>query len=61
MGLGGAIGPWLGGYLFDLSGSYDHALILCMACLILSAVFFWIAAPRHAEKIRAGRLGSHVG
>jgi len=61
MGLGGAIGPWLGGYLFDLFGSYDHALILCMACLILSAVFFWIAAPRHAEKIRAGRLGSHVG
>ena len=61
MGLGGAIGPWLGGYLYDRSGSYDLAFLLCMACLVLSSVFFWIAAPRHGEKFRARLSGSFTG
>ena len=46
MGLGGAIGPWLGGYIHDVSGSYTSALILCIACWVISCVSVWIAAPR---------------
>ena len=53
MGLGGAIGPWLGGYLYDISGSYDNAFILCMASVALAAASFWIAAPRNAHKLHA--------
>jgi len=56
MGLGGAIGPWLGGYLYDISGSYDSALILCMACIVLASVSYWIAAPRNADKLHAKLL-----
>jgi MFS family permease len=54
MGLGGAIGPWLGGYLYDISGSYDNAFILCMVCIVLASVSYWIAAPRNANKLHAG-------
>jgi MFS family permease len=56
MGLGGAIGPWLGGYLYDITGSYDIAFILCMACIVLASVSYWIAAPRNADRLHARRL-----
>jgi sugar phosphate permease len=46
MGIGGVIGPWMAGYLFDLSGSYAPAFILCMLCIFLGSVSFWIASPR---------------
>jgi len=51
MGVGGAIGPWLGGYIYDVTGSYRSAFILCIVCFVLASVSLWIAAPR-----RAGRL-----
>jgi MFS family permease len=60
VGLGGAIGPWLGGYLYDITGSYDSALILCMACIVLAFVSYWIAAPRNADKLHAGRLRTYT-
>lgn len=53
MGLGGAIGPWLGGYLYDTIGSYNSAFIFCIACIFMACLSFWIAAPRNAERIRA--------
>ncbi|MFC1993506.1 MFS transporter [Chloroflexota bacterium] len=49
-GVGGAIGPWLGGYIYDVSGSYDIAFIICIACYVLGCIAFWIAAPRKAIK-----------
>jgi len=61
MGLGGAIGPWLGGYLYDTTGSYNGPFILCMVSIVLASVSYWVAAPRHAEKLRARRLGSREG
>ena len=51
MGVGGAIGPWLGGYIYDISGSYSGAFILCMVCFGLSSVAVWIAAPRKAARL----------
>ena len=56
MGIGGAIGPWLGGHIYDISGSYTSAFVICIVCFGLTGVAFWLAAPRNAEKLRAKRL-----
>ena len=55
MGIGGAVGPWLGGYIYDISGSYRAAFILCMACFAVACVAVWIAAPRNARKLNMRR------
>jgi MFS family permease len=52
-GLGGIIGPWLGGFIYDVTGSYTNAFLLAMASFALSGITFWIGAPRKAEKLRA--------
>ncbi len=46
MGVGAVFGPWLGGYLYDGTGTYLPAFVLCSVCIGLSCVTFWIAAPR---------------
>jgi len=53
MGLGGAIGPWLGGYIYDIWGNYSSAFVLCIACLGLACISFWIAVPRSATRLWA--------
>jgi len=53
MGIGGVIGPWLGGYIYDVTGSYTSAFSLCMAAFFLACTAFWIAAPRNADKLNA--------
>jgi MFS family permease len=50
-GLGGAIGPFLGGWLFDATGSYRLAFTAAAIAVAGSAVAAWVAAPR--------RLTSH--
>lgn len=50
-GIGGAIGPWLGGYIYDISGSYRSSFFLCMVCFGLTCIMVWIAAPRNAVKV----------
>lgn len=57
VGVGGAIGAWLGGYLFDVTHSYMVAFSISLACLLVSIVVVWmstrnISAQRKAE----GRL-----
>jgi MFS family permease len=47
---GGAAGPWVTGYLHDLSGSYALAFSIGIAVSGLSAVAIWFASP---GKIRA--------
>lgn len=42
-GIGGAFGPWLAGYLFDLTGSYSISFITCIPILILTCILYWIA------------------
>ncbi len=53
MGMGGIIGPWLGGYLFDLYGHYFISFILCMICLAVATICLWLAAPRLGPFLRA--------
>jgi MFS family permease len=53
IGLGGALGPWLGGYIYDVSHSYHAAFIIAMAAFAIGCVSFWLAAPRKAESLRS--------
>jgi len=39
--LGGAIGPWLGGALYDFFGTYGLALVLNIAIVLLSGLTMW--------------------
>jgi MFS family permease len=41
--LGSAIGPWLGGVLHDLTGSYRAAFAASVVALVLAATSFWAA------------------
>jgi MFS family permease len=43
-GLGGAIGPFLGGWLFDATGSYGLAFMTAAIAIAGSAVAAWLAA-----------------
>jgi MFS family permease len=52
MGVGGAIGPWLSGYIYDVSGSYRSAFLLCTAYFGIACIAVWIAAPRKAARDR---------
>lgn len=43
----GSMGPWLGGYLFDVSGTYTHFFRLGIAlCLTAALLFFLTPLPR---------------
>jgi MFS family permease len=42
-GLGGAIGPFLGGWLFDVTGSYRLAFMAACVAVAGSAVAAWLA------------------
>jgi len=55
MGVGAVFGPWLGGYIHDVAGTYRPAFLLCIVCIALSCLIFWIAAPRKGLAIKARR------
>jgi MFS family permease len=44
IGIGGAIGAWLGGFLFDVTGSYAIPFWFSLACLIISVFIVWASA-----------------
>ena len=41
---GGAIGPWITGLAYDMSGSYAFGFSLALACCVISAAAIWVAA-----------------
>lgn len=47
--LGGALGPWLGGRIFDATGTYRAAFIAGIVTAVISTVFLWMVAPRRAR------------
>ena len=48
---GGAIGPWLGGWLFEIYGNYFLAFIVAMILYALACVAVWLAAPRKIRRL----------
>ena len=52
---GGAAGPWVTGFLHDLTGSYTAAFAIGIAVSLLSAVAIWQASPGKIRAV-AGRL-----
>ena len=46
IGLAGALGAWLAGFIFDRTDSYTMVFVLVIVVLLLSCVFVWLAAPR---------------
>ena len=45
IGTGAGVGPWLAGYLFDVSGSYASSCWTAIAMSVLSLGCFWATAP----------------
>jgi MFS family permease len=39
--IGGFLGAWLGGYIFDLTGSYDQVWLIAIALGVLAAILHW--------------------
>ena len=52
---GGAVGPWLTGWIHDVSGGYLYAWQIGVGASVISALAVWIAAPRKVRLV-AGRV-----
>jgi len=55
--LGGAVSPWLAGFLHDVTGSYFIAFVAIVGALLLCAGLMWFIAPGKLRPVpsRAGR------
>ncbi|HSB73647.1 MAG TPA: MFS transporter [Candidatus Methylomirabilis sp.] len=51
IGLGSAIGPWLGGFMFDWQQSYRPAFLVAAGLSALSSGVVWLAAPRKVRSV----------
>jgi len=51
-GFGNALGAWLGGYVYDLTGSYSIAFGVAVVAKAASAGALWIVAPRKVRRVR---------
>jgi MFS family permease len=49
--LGGTLGPWLGGWTFELTGNYSLAFLLALALFVVACAAIWLAAPRKVRRI----------
>lgn len=47
--LGGAIGPWIGGVLHDVSGNYQSALAIVVCVLMTGALLMWLIRPGRGD------------
>jgi MFS family permease len=50
--VGGTIGPWLGGWLFELSGNYFLAFVMATILFPVACAALWLAAPRKVRRVR---------
>jgi MFS family permease len=51
LGVGSALGPWLGGITFDRTGSYRLVLLIVAVTAVASVPFIWAAAPRKVRRV----------
>jgi MFS family permease len=50
--VGGTIGPWLGGWLFEMSGDYFLAFVVATVLFPVACAATWLAAPRKVRRVR---------
>ena len=58
--VGGTVGAIVSGVLFDATGSFASAWIVCLACSVVMLVFLLASEPI-AAKLRASVAGEQVG
>ena len=56
-GLGGALGPYLGGYFYDQVGSYTFPFLLVLVSISLGLLGIWMATPRHRRIYSHSKAG----
>jgi len=49
--VGGTIGPWLGGWLFELTHNYEIAFMVAMVWYAIGCAAMWLAAPRKVRLV----------
>ena len=49
--IGGAVGPWLGGWVFELTHNYRSAFVIAMIFFAMGCGAIWGAAPRKVREI----------
>lgn len=49
-GFGSAFGSWIGGYLFDATGSYAWSFAVCLLCFIISGLAIHACVRWHAQQ-----------
>lgn len=47
--LGGCIGPWLGGWMYEVAGTYRGAFLMALIWYVIACMAVWVAAPRRAR------------
>ncbi len=57
--IGGALGPWLTGALYDRTGSYAMGFAIAIVASTVSALAIWLASPRRVRAV-AGRARRRV-
>jgi MFS family permease len=50
-GLGSAFGSWIGGYLFDATGSYGWSFAVCLVCFIISGLAIHACVRWHTHQM----------
>ena len=61
LSLGGAISPWLAGFLHDKTGSYSMTFSLLVVSLLVPAVLMWLVAPRKVRPVPGQRRRGLMG
>ncbi|HWS55126.1 MAG TPA: MFS transporter [Pyrinomonadaceae bacterium] len=51
--LGGAVGTWLGGHFYDLTGAYRVNFLIAGLAMLASAALMWKARPGRVRGVRA--------
>jgi MFS family permease len=49
--VGGTIGPWLGGWLFEMTGDYFLAFLVATFLFAVACAALWLAAPRKVRRV----------
>jgi nitrate/nitrite transporter NarK len=55
-GIGGALGPLLAGYIYDVTGEYTIGFVMVIAAILLGVVLVWVVGPRKVSAEMRGTL-----